>query len=312
MLYQETYQAGGDPAKMNLSSVTYVREIPSTPPPDSTDNMQYHVSAFPMHCHSFYEMNYTADGSAEAEFGNRLITLHPGTLTFYTPLTVHRNQKDLRTRQIVLQFSPRFVQQLFSSRTGNAALFPAGALMACGSVTVREDSSLYPAIGQLLDLSPCLNTETDDVSRPILSFPPLLEIRLCAALTALLSSMMQEGMLRLSDTNVDFHAHSLMKMQALLSRLISAPEEKLSMEEAAAMVNMSYSNFCRTFQSIVGMSYVDFCNSVRVRRAKELLLHTNLSVTEISARLNFGSISYFNRIFKKYSGSTPLAYRAAR
>lgn len=32
MLYQETYQAGGDPAKMNLSSVTYVREIPSTPP----------------------------------------------------------------------------------------------------------------------------------------------------------------------------------------------------------------------------------------------------------------------------------------
>ena len=308
MLYQETFQAGGDPAKINFSSVTYIQEISSALVP--TDNEHCYICAFPAHCHSFYEINYTVDGSAEAEAGNRMIPLRPGALTFYPPLAVHRIQNDLRPRQIVLQFSSRFVQQLFSSRTGNIALFPAGALLADGAVTITQESPLYEIVQQLLRLSPAIRLHTDETLQIISEYPAPTEIQLCAALTSLLSTMMQMELLRLVES--DIQAPNLLKVQTLLSRLISQPEEKLPMEEAAAMVNMSYSNFCRTFQSAVGMSYVDFCNSVRVRRAKELLLHTNLSVTEISARLNFGSISYFNRIFKKYSGSTPLAYRAAR
>lgn len=33
MIYQETYQAGGDPSIMNFSSVIYTKSFPFTPPP---------------------------------------------------------------------------------------------------------------------------------------------------------------------------------------------------------------------------------------------------------------------------------------
>ena len=50
---------------------------------------------------------------------------------------------------------------------------------------------------------------------------------------------------------------NLAKMQMLLSRIIQYPEDKLSMEDAAALTNMSYSNFCRSFKNTIGYSYVD-------------------------------------------------------
>lgn len=35
MIYQETYQAGGNPSKMNISSVIYTRDLCRSTPPDS-------------------------------------------------------------------------------------------------------------------------------------------------------------------------------------------------------------------------------------------------------------------------------------
>ena len=113
----------------------------------------------------------------------------------------------------------------------------------------------------------------------------------------LLSCLFDDGLIRPEYT--DTLPVCLEEMQVLINRLVTHPEEKLSMEEAAVCTHMSYSNFCRSFKLILGCSYVDFCNMIRVRQAQELLQNSRKSVTEISALLNFGSVSYFNRIFKK-------------
>jgi len=65
-------------------------------------------------------------------------------------------------------------------------------------------------------------------------------------------------------------------IQTVLNKLITHPEEKLSMEEAARMTFMSYSCFSRTFAQIIGRSYVDYCNETRVHRAEELLEGRNV------------------------------------
>ena len=95
----------------------------------------------------------------------------------------------------------------------------------------------------------------------------------------------------------------------VMNRIIDHPEEKLSMEKAAEMACMNYYSFSRFFLQIIGYSYVDFCNHMRVHRAQELLADPNLSSTEIAERLNFGSTSYFNRIFRKFSQCSPSEYR---
>lgn len=156
----------------------------------------------------------------------------------------------------------------------------------------------------------CFSLPVPAGTNEITEYPFSENLRLNARTLSLLSCLFDDGLIRPEYT--DTLPVCLEEMQVLINRLVTHPEEKLSMEEAAACTHMSYSNFCRSFKLILGCSYVDFCNMIRVRRAQELLQNSRKSVTEISALLNFGSVSYFNRIFKKITGCTPLGYRASR
>jgi AraC-like DNA-binding protein len=52
-------------------------------------------------------------------------------------------------------------------------------------------------------------------------------------------------------------------------------------------------------------------NEVKVDEAKRLLESTELSITDISERLDYSSQNYFQTIFKDITGMTPRTYRAA-
>lgn len=305
MIYQETYQAGGNPSKMNISSVIYTRNLCRSTPPRQLETSH----GFPAHCHSFYEVSYTIKGSAIYESDNRQFHLPEGSFTFLPPLSMHSIRNDQRSCHLLLQFSPRLIHSQLSSIRHFELLVPTGKLAEIGYLSILPGTRLHQCITDLISLSPKLNLLTDDVDRVIDNYSYRDELCYSAVVLTFLSLLLEEGVLTVSSNSLNMT--DLSKMQMLLSRLVSTPEEKLSMEEAAALVNMSYSNFCRTFHSALGCSYVDFCNNVRILRAQELLLHSNMSVTEIAAYLNFGSISYFNRIFKKHTGCTPLSYRTS-
>lgn len=250
------------------------------------------------------------DGTSQFEFENKVVDVSPGSFVFIPPLTMHSIKNDKRNSNFILQFSPRLLLNTLSSMEEHSILVPSGILRDKGSSTILPGSHMDKLIQDLIENVPTilLPVREDEVQLSGYSFQQ--EFRLSAALLSLLSVLLDAGFLQIDSTELD--TSNLAKMQMLLSRLISHPEDKLSMEEAAALTNMSYSNFCRSFKNTIGYSYVDFCNIVRIHRAQELLLHSNLSVTEISELLNFGSISYFNRIFKKHTGCTPLSYRSSR
>jgi len=56
---------------------------------------------------------------------------------------------------------------------------------------------------------------------------------------------------------------------------------------------------------------VDYLNQTRMTHAKSLLQMTQLSIQEVAARCGFNDSSYFCRIFKKYSGLSPIQYRSS-
>lgn len=86
--------------------------------------------------------------------------------------------------------------------------------------------------------------------------------------------------------------------------------ENLSVEDAAKMLNINYSYFCRLFKKATGMTFVEYLNYYRVGIAKKKLLRGNDTVTEIMIDTGFSSHSYFNRVFKKYTGFSPTEYRS--
>ena len=66
--------------------------------------------------------------------------------------------------------------------------------------------------------------------------------------------------------------------------------------------------FCRYFKKQTNMTFTDFVNTYRINQAKLLLLQ-NVSITEVCLNVGFESLSYFNKLFKKYIGETPSAFK---
>lgn len=85
--------------------------------------------------------------------------------------------------------------------------------------------------------------------------------------------------------------------------------EPLSISELAKMANMSERAFYRVFQKATGASPNNYLTNLRITEARELLKHSNMSITDIAQECGFQDNSYMTRQFKKQQGVTPSAYR---
>ena len=72
---------------------------------------------------------------------------------------------------------------------------------------------------------------------------------------------------------------------------------------------MSETNFRRVFQQVMGISPIEYVINTRINRAKELVRHTDLSVSEISSLCGFKDVEHFCRTFKKRTGVSTSNYR---
>ena len=86
---------------------------------------------------------------------------------------------------------------------------------------------------------------------------------------------------------------------------------ELNIESMAERVNISKSYFSHMFKKETGSSFIDYVNNVRIDRAKELLISSNMRVNEIASEVGIHNPNYFGIIFKKLTGMTPGDYRAS-
>jgi AraC family transcriptional regulator len=86
---------------------------------------------------------------------------------------------------------------------------------------------------------------------------------------------------------------------------------ELPLEEIAAAAFLSPFHFARLFKKLTGASPHAYLAALRVTRARALLAETDLSVSEVSARVGYGTPSHFAKAFRQATGLTPRAYRAA-
>ena len=300
MIYQEMFQFNEDPNFQNISVVRYLNHL------KPQENRH-----FPPHSHSFYELDFTYDHSAVIEFENRKIQVGAESLVFIPPLCIHSTTQSDRNSHMVLQFSSRLLQNNLPGFSDNHVLIPSGTLQKDGQIPLSDITNIrmHNIMEAITSLVPAFSLRECDMpsEAEVSAFSAPDRLQLSALVISLVAELLRNDYLQIESTKPS--TTFISQMQMLIKRLIEHPEEKLSMEDAASMANMGYSHFCRAFKTITGYSYVDFCNIQRISRAKEILKYTDTSVTEISIQLNFGSISYFNRVFKKFTGMSPLTYR---
>ncbi len=86
-------------------------------------------------------------------------------------------------------------------------------------------------------------------------------------------------------------------------------QQKISVEQAAALVNMTVPSFCRFFKNLTHRTFIEYVNEFRVAQASRLLSQKHLSIGAISFESGFNNLSHFNKQFKLVTGQTPTSYR---
>ena len=86
---------------------------------------------------------------------------------------------------------------------------------------------------------------------------------------------------------------------------------ELSLEEIASAAHLSPFHFSRLFKKLTGATPHAYLASLRGARARDLLAETDLSVTEVGARVGYMSSSHFSKAFRQSTGISPSAYRKA-
>jgi len=93
---------------------------------------------------------------------------------------------------------------------------------------------------------------------------------------------------------------------------VDSPDQLLTLRKPAdyaALLHVHANHLNAAVQEITGRSTSSHINERVVREARSLIQHTDLTIAEIAFSLGFEYVSYFNRFFKKHTGSTPLALR---
>lgn len=83
----------------------------------------------------------------------------------------------------------------------------------------------------------------------------------------------------------------------------------ISVEELAAAFNYAPKYLGRLFKSKTGQTVTEYDNRLKIRQAESLLEETDLSIEQIAAQAGFNSGTYFDRVFRKITGLSPLMYR---
>ena len=86
-------------------------------------------------------------------------------------------------------------------------------------------------------------------------------------------------------------------------------DSKFDVEVLERALNLSHSQLHRKLTAVTGLSANSFIRSIKLIKAKELLLHSPYSIQAIAYDSGFNDQAYFSRVFKQEFGETPQAWR---
>jgi AraC-like DNA-binding protein len=137
--------------------------------------------------------------------------------------------------------------------------------------------------------------------------PPGYEVALRAKLLELIVYLSR------AYTNTDTtEAHALLRVGNVIGALENDFSRDWKLDDLLKIANMSRSNLMRVFRKATGQPPIEYLVRLRVQRSMEMLLNTDLSITEIAMEIGFNDSSYFTRQFRKINGLSPSAYRKRR
>lgn len=86
-------------------------------------------------------------------------------------------------------------------------------------------------------------------------------------------------------------------------------ENKISLNAISESLGLSPTHVSRLFKAETGGTIIDYANTLKMEKAKELLLTTDLKIKDIASQVGIADQLYFNKVFKKYYSDSPRDFR---
>lgn len=133
-------------------------------------------------------------------------------------------------------------------------------------------------------------------------------------LASAISLLMTEGKIQVRINSVlDTRSKNFSRREFLFSRfkkLVSTHyQQQRQVEFYASELCVTSKYLSTSVKMVSGRTAREWINDAVLREMKYQLIHSGQSIKEIAYRLNFPSISFFGKFFKKQTGMSPTSYR---
>lgn len=253
----------------------------------------------PWHWHEELELGYIEKGTSIIRTVNQDYLVHQGDGFF-----INTNVMDTKingnpgneTVEINHIFHPVFIGGHFGSRITSKYLNPILQNQQISVHVIRRGSKEADAVLNQLSLLKAMNRQ------------PIQEILIRNTLSATWLMLLEEIEKHFEAPQIT-DTEKQNRIKNMISYIHRNYGDKLTLEEIAASANISPREANRVFQKTIQQTPFAYLMSYRLNKAKELLSHSELSITEISYRCGFTDSTYMGKQFRKAYGMTPKDYR---
>lgn len=252
----------------------------------------------PYHVHDAHELVLIRSGSGNFYVGNTVRQFQAGDVFLLAPGVPHwfrcdgRLERDVEEDEfIVLQFYKSFLGETYFNLPEHAKL-----------------KRLFTVEGLALSFK---GVTRDSLAEFLLSMPHAIEQgRLLLVLRVLAMLGDNPGCVPLYQAiSTDISLQGKEPLERIHAYVADRIGNRIYLEEAAGLVNMSVATFCRYFKQSTGKTFTDFVQEMRIEHACELLKSTPLPIRNVCMDSGFQSMAHFIRLLKRLKGMTPRAFR---
>ena len=123
------------------------------------------------------------------------------------------------------------------------------------------------------------------------------------------SAMLYQLIIKITNQFYDQDDDSSDVKTKVLSFINDNYSKNIGLEEIAQFVGISKQHLCRVFKANFHTTPYEYLTLYRLKKAKEKLTNTSLTINKISQQTGFHDSSYFCQVFKKYENLSPQKFR---
>lgn len=252
------------------------------------------------HIHGTYEAYFLLEGERYFFIGRETYRIHAGTVVLIKREQIHKTSMADKAYhdRILLQIEGEWMDSYLKAH-GMPEMEECFSYL--GGALVPSDKEW----DRLLEMLNRLREEMEGKQK----WCELLIRQKMAEILVVLYRSKQQADMEIIRTQLKAEGWKYRKVSEIAAYLTEHCETGESLEEIAKRFYISKSYLTRIFREITGLTVREYVNAGRVRRAKNYLKNSKRSITEIADLTGFDSITYFERVFKRYADVSPLKYR---